>query len=162
MKSLLILRHAQAAPESGAQPDARRPLTAHGRAQAQMLGVWLQQRGYLPEQIVCSGALRTRETAEAVAAAAAWTTPVCSVDRLYQASAIELLGAARNQSADVTQLLLVAHAPGVADFINLLITQQLDAALMCEAGTFAEVVLDIAQWSEIGPGAGTLRVLLPP
>ncbi len=162
MKSLLILRHAQAAPESRALPDVQRPLTAYGRAQAQTLGTWLQQRGYLPDQIVCSAAVRTRETAEAVVAAAAWTTPVCSIDRLYQASAAELLSAARSQSADVTQLLLVAHAPGVADFISLLTTQQMDASLMCEAGTLAEVALDLARWSELGPGLGMLRLLLPP
>jgi phosphohistidine phosphatase len=162
MKSLLILRHAQAAPESRALPDVQRPLTANGRAQAQALGTWLQQRGYLPDQIVCSAAVRTRETAETIAAAAAWTTQVSAVQQLYLASATELLAAVKSQSTEVRQLLVVAHAPGVADFISLLTTQQMDASLMCEAGTLAEVALDVAQWSELDAGIGALRLLLPP
>jgi phosphohistidine phosphatase len=56
---LLLVRHAQAA--SGA-PDALRPLTTEGRAQARLLGERLRSEGVEPSAILTSPLLRARET----------------------------------------------------------------------------------------------------
>lgn len=162
MKSLLILRHAEAAPEGPDVPDLRRPLTARGRTQARVLGTWLQDRPDHPDRIVCSGAVRARETAEIVTAAAAFTAQVSAIDLLYNASAEDLLAQTKREPDEVKQLLLVAHAPGVADLVRLLTTKRGGVTLAYDAATLAEVVLDIEHWSEIGRGTGALRLLLPP
>ena len=161
MKSLLILRHAEAVAATADVPEAQRPLTEFGEAQSRALGAWLKGRGYSPGRIECSAAVRAVQTAELLASAAAWTAPVLPFEHLYIASADELLAHARNQADEVTQLLLVAHAPGVADLVSALVTKQADAALICEPATLAEVALDIDHWSAIEPGGGALRLLLP-
>ncbi len=62
--NLLLWRHAEA--EDG-WPDLERALTPHGRKQAATVALWL--RKHLPDdsQIIVSPALRTRQTADALA-----------------------------------------------------------------------------------------------
>uniref|UniRef100_UPI0035189862 SixA phosphatase family protein n=1 Tax=Nioella sp. TaxID=1912091 RepID=UPI0035189862 len=61
MKRLILMRHAKSDWSLG-QPDAARPLNARGQRSAEAMGDWLREKGYLPDQILCSSAQRTRET----------------------------------------------------------------------------------------------------
>jgi phosphohistidine phosphatase SixA len=63
---VILVRHAKAAP---GQPDELRPLTPSGREAARLLGLLLADRN--PDAVVSSPLLRARETAEALAEAAA-------------------------------------------------------------------------------------------
>jgi phosphohistidine phosphatase len=60
---LILWRHADAQDGS---PDADRPLTAKGRAQAKQVAVWLNK--YLPKgtRVLVSPALRALQTADAL------------------------------------------------------------------------------------------------
>ena len=62
MKSLLILRHAEATPVIPELSDVHRPLAECGRTQARDLGMWLRDRAIAPDRILCSAAVRARET----------------------------------------------------------------------------------------------------
>ncbi len=57
---LILWRHAEAAP---GDPDAARPLTEHGRAQAQLMARWLAPRLPSNLRLVVSPARRAQETA---------------------------------------------------------------------------------------------------
>lgn len=57
---LIIWRHAEAAE---GDPDAARPLTEHGRSQAQLMARWLEPRLPAELRIVVSPARRAQETA---------------------------------------------------------------------------------------------------
>ncbi|MFT9142880.1 SixA phosphatase family protein, partial [Acetobacter orientalis] len=67
-RKLLLLRHAEAAPapmgDFSSAADHARPLTAAGLAAAQRCGLWLRQQGLSPDYVVCSPAVRTRQTLE--------------------------------------------------------------------------------------------------
>ncbi len=65
---LILWRHAQAHDARPGQPDLERGLTARGQVQADAVGAWLNQ--HLPEsaRILVSPAVRTRDTAAALAA----------------------------------------------------------------------------------------------
>ncbi len=161
MKSLLLLRHAEAVNASGEANDAARPLTAHGHAQAAALGAFLGGRGIVPDRIVTSAATRARETSATLVRTAGWPCEPTVADELYNASTEAMLECVATTGEDVAQLLLVAHAPGVPDLVNLLVTDHLDASFVCAPATFIEVVLDIDAWSGVRPACGALRVLLP-
>lgn len=66
MFSLFVLRHADAEPM--ASSDAARALTEKGRAQASRVGRFMAERGWKPALILHSPYLRTKQTAELVAA----------------------------------------------------------------------------------------------
>ncbi len=61
MKTLYILRHAEAAPGS---PDEQRHLTDKGRTQAKQVGQAMREKGWHPATIFCSPATRTKQTWE--------------------------------------------------------------------------------------------------
>lgn len=61
---LFLVRHAHANP---GEPDAARPLSARGRAEAQALAARLAAHVPPPRHVVSSPLLRARQTAEAVA-----------------------------------------------------------------------------------------------
>lgn len=161
MKSLLILRHAQACVARGGVADQDRTLTRHGHAQGRALGRWLKRRSIEPERILCSAAVRARETAQDVAGAAGWSTDVQPLDTLYNASAGIMLAIAREQPRAVDAVLLVAHAPGVPDLAALLTTRTADLALACEPATLIRIAFDCRDWAGLRPGQGALDVVLP-
>lgn len=161
MKSLMLLRHAEAMPATPALADLERRLSVHGGQQARKLGKWMGARGWAPQAILCSSALRARQTAEAVAAAATWTCPVTVLDKLYNANADDMITVLREQASNIDSLLLVAHAPGVAELASALTTRQSDLSLACEPATLIAVVAALDDWSELGRNCGNLRLLLP-
>jgi phosphohistidine phosphatase len=162
MKSLLLLRHAQAHVIAGGTNDKARALSAEGLAQGRALGAWLREAGWMVERILCSSALRAQQTAETVRVAAGWQTPVSLYEALYNAEAMAMIELLRNDAAAVERLLLVAHAPGIAQLASVLTTQRADLSLVCEPATLIEVVLDVSSWADIVPGCASLRRVLPP
>ncbi len=61
--NLVLWRHAEA---EDSYPDLARALTPRGRRQAERVGAWLTQHLPGPRRLICSPALRTRQTAEAL------------------------------------------------------------------------------------------------
>ena len=66
-KRLILIRHAKSAWDDPLTPDHDRPLNARGEGAARDLGQWLASRGYVPQEILCSNALRTRATWDGIA-----------------------------------------------------------------------------------------------
>ena len=61
-RRLILTRHAKSSWDDPDTPDIDRPLNARGRAAARELGDFLASRDLEPEEVLCSTALRTRET----------------------------------------------------------------------------------------------------
>lgn len=102
---LLLVRHAEAAP---GDPDATRPLTPRGRAQARALGE--RFAGERPAVVLSSPLLRARETAEAIARAS--RAPVVVDERLaFGATAAGVADAARDAAPGSALVVAVAHHP---------------------------------------------------
>ena len=110
-RQLIVMRHATANPGRGRDHD--RTLTAHGQEQARRVGSALRSLGPIPERILCSSAVRCRETWQAISAELASGVVVDFEDDLYNASAESLL----NSLAEIVHeqnILLLAHNPGVS------------------------------------------------
>ena len=74
------MRHAKAEHEDGVR-DVERALTKRGRRSATRVGELLTDR--LPERVIASSSVRTRETVEYFSKAAGYTGPVHYLDALY-------------------------------------------------------------------------------
>ncbi len=99
---LLLWRHAEAADGS---PDLERPLTAHGRAQAQAMAAWLAER--LPKhlRILVSPARRAQETA------AALDRPFETIEALAPDAGPDSVIKAAGWPDAGTAVLIVGHQP---------------------------------------------------
>ena len=107
------MRHAEA---DWGLNDFDRPLTKRGHEQAAAAGAWLASRGYIPEQIMSSSALRTRQTTTWVADGLGSKAPTAHLDEgLYEVSAARIIARINGVSENVHSLMVVSHLPGVQD-----------------------------------------------
>ncbi|MDT0189431.1 histidine phosphatase family protein [Microbacterium foliorum] len=112
-KKLIIMRHAEA---DWGLDDFNRPLTKHGHAQAPQVGRWLADNGHIPEMIISSAALRTRQTTTWVSEGLGEKAPTASLSKeLYNAPASRIISAINGAPESVRSLMIVAHLPGVQD-----------------------------------------------
>ena len=149
------MRHAHAADGSaaGAATDFDRPLSDRGRAEADAVGAALAAAGYAPDVILASAAVRTRETADRVAARLPAAPPVRCAQELYGADPAEHR-AALAACGPAGCVLLVAHNPGVADHLDRL----RGASRPCPPATCAALELDVDDWADLGPGTAAKEV----
>jgi phosphohistidine phosphatase len=165
IRRLVLLRHAKSAwPDV---PDHERPLAGRGRRDAPVMGRWLQETGSRPDQVVCSTAQRTRETWRLVAAELDVTPPVTYDERVYGATAAELLDLARESGPGVQSLLLVGHDPGLPDLALALAGPDSDEAARARVRvkfpTAAIAVLAFAGgWPELAPARAWLTAFVTP
>lgn len=151
-KTLIIMRHAEA---DWGLDDFNRPLTKRGHSQAPQAGAWLLQNGFVPEMLVSSAALRTRQTTTWVSEALGEKAPTASLDeRLYNAPASALLSTVNRTPEGVQSLMLVAHLPGVQDAALQLARPDSDyEALMDASYGYAPCSLTVFEievpWSEV-------------
>jgi len=132
-RRLFLMRHGQA---GFAGTDRERPLTAQGRAQAARIGAILAHRGV--EQILCSPAVRTGQTAAGLRLPA----PVKVIDSLYNCSAERILSALARLPEHVRTVLVVGHYPGIPSLAHQLADRRSDAAALRQlAGQFSPATL---------------------
>lgn len=113
-KQLLLLRHAKSSWREPGLSDHDRPLNGRGRRSAPLIGRHLVKQGLQPDLVVCSTALRTRETWNLVAETLGQAPPPCEFHGdLYEAEPGKILRTIRRVPATVQRLLVIGHNPGM-------------------------------------------------
>ncbi len=114
IRTLVLLRHAEAdrAPEPGA--DHARELTPRGREQARQVAQKLRDHHGCFDHMLVSSARRTRATARIVAEHAGIDPATAEyTDDLYEADPYEMLVRLRQTPEHIHSLLLIGHNPGL-------------------------------------------------
>lgn len=120
-RRLVLLRHAKAEPHGGVA-DELRPLAVLGRRQSGDVGVRLATSGLVPEVVLVSSAVRTRQTWELVRAALgdAPAPEVLVTDDLYEAGPRDVLALLHGVDERVASVLVVGHEPTMSTLAVLL------------------------------------------
>ncbi|MCU6501423.1 histidine phosphatase family protein [Rugamonas sp. A1-17] len=113
---LILWRHAEAEEAQAGMADLERALTAKGQKQARRMGQWLDSQ--LPDscRVLCSPALRTLQTAEALG-----RKFKIHSDLAPGADPSDILKAA-NWPANKDTVLVVGHQPTLGQAASLLLT----------------------------------------
>lgn len=159
MKRLYLLRHAKSSWNDDSLSDRDRPLAPRGRRTAKRLARYLRDRSVAPEVVLCSSALRTRQTLEVIEDGLGGEPELLIEDDLYGASAEAMLERLQRLRADAASVLLIAHNPGVQDLTVLLARGgKARERVRVHFPTAALAVLetDSGEWAELGPGSATL------
>jgi len=164
-RTLVLLRHAKSAwPDV---PDRDRPLAPRGRRAAPVMGHWLAGAGYIPDRVVCSTALRARQTWQ-LAQPVFGSVPVAVFDdRVYEASQAQLLDLIRRTPAATRTLLIVGHDPGVPELARTLAAAGAEAVLLdrmrAKFPTAAVAVLECTgDWDQLVPERARLACFVTP
>jgi len=116
MIQLILARHAKSDWADEGLDDHDRPLNDRGRRDAPAMARRVVRQGVRPEVLLSSTALRARQTAEAFGRA--FEVDVVEQADLYLADPDHLLAAAR--AADVDEVMVVAHDPGMSALVSRL------------------------------------------
>ncbi len=115
---LLVLRHAKSDWDTNAPSDFERPLAKRGERDAPRMGQWLKEQKLLPDHIVCSPALRARQTGEKACKAMGIKEKLINFDdRVYAATEGELLRVLADCPKKKKTVMLVGHNPGLEDLV---------------------------------------------
>ena len=118
-RTLVMIRHAKSSWANPLQSDYDRPLNERGKKEAPEMGDKLKKLGLTPDLIVASAAKRTRQTAKRIAEAVGYDKDdIKWEEKLYHCipSVFEELIA--EISDKVKTLFIVAHNPGITEFVN--------------------------------------------
>lgn len=162
MKRLILTRHAKSSWDDPLTPDHDRPLNERGKAAAADLGIWLSSRGYVPDEVLCSDALRTRKTWSGIAPALPGTPILHLKPALYHAGAEVMLAVLRHATADT--VMMIGHNPGIADFARKLVAREPSNPEFSRYPTGATLVCDfsIDIWDDAAFGqATTVDFIIP-
>ncbi|NOX94757.1 MAG: histidine phosphatase family protein, partial [Alphaproteobacteria bacterium] len=86
MKRLTLMRHAKSSWDKPDVHDFDRTLNERGGKAAPLMGVYMKENRLIPDYILCSSAVRTRQTLELILPYFDDATEVIFSDRLYLAS----------------------------------------------------------------------------
>ena len=153
MRILYVLRHAKSDWSATYGADHDRPLNPRGIAAARTMGRLLAERREPPDRILCSSALRTRQTIELAVAAGNWNRTTILEPALYLASPGSTIDLLREQPDDANSLLLVGHQPTCAELVRRLTG---DDPPRFVTAALARLQLDIDSWTEVEPYCGKL------
>jgi len=116
LKQLLLIRHAKSDWNDPALSDFDRPLNERGERDAPLMGARLKDQNIKLDRLLSSPAQRARSTAEHIAKAIAFTAQdIDWMTELYLASPSSMLEVIQNTPANINNIALVAHNPGISE-----------------------------------------------
>ena len=162
VKTILLLRHAKSAWGEPGLNDHDRPLNRRGERAARAMAGHLIKHGPLPDQILCSTAIRARQTLAPLQQVLTPLPPISLEKGLYLASEDALLDRLRDLPAAVERVMLIGHNDGIWHLAEVLAGGGKAEALTALAdkyptGTLAVLQAPIDRWSDLAAGAAELR-----
>lgn len=157
--TLILTRHAKSSWSGPALGDHARPLNGRGRRSAEAIGRWLKQKGYVPDQLLCSSSARTRETWALMGLHA---RDKQFLDDLYHASAAQMCQVLN--TATCPTVLMLGHNPGIAAFATDLVATPPPHPRFADYPTGATTVMTFKtpRWADVAPQSGqTLDFVVP-
>ncbi len=167
MLTLSLLRHAKSNWDDAGLKDFDRPLAKRGETAAPRMGAYMATHGIVPELILCSSAVRARQTLALVLPSFADAPTVVYEDGLYLASASALLARIRKIDAKVKHALVVGHDPGMhglaLELSNSGNAKELEAlASKFPTAGLAVITFNVRRWSQVKSAAGRLICFMTP
>lgn len=159
---LILTRHAKSDWDNPLQSDHERPLNQRGRRAAPLIGRWLVDNGYLPQEAFISDAARTRETWARLSTEFPQPVPARFESALYHASPDIMLRVL--QTAQCDTVMMIGHNPGIAAFAARLLRTPPKEDAFARYPTCATLVADFPaeNWRDIRSPTGALCAFITP
>ncbi|MDA8370202.1 MAG: histidine phosphatase family protein [Nocardiopsaceae bacterium] len=153
-RRLVILRHA-AAQYCLNSADHVRGLTDEGRIQARAAGAQLAQAGLVPDHVICSTALRARQTLELVLSQLPREPTIDYAESAYSANVDTIFELINAVDPEVETLLVVGHNPTMAQLAAVFVED--GGFISFSPASIAVATLEV-DWLYAAPGTGTGRL----
>ena len=157
MRTLYLLRHAKSSWKDDSLRDFDRPLRDRGRKAAKRIGGHLANEKLNVPLMICSPAVRTRETAELLLKSADLRVEERFDERIYEASLGDLLQVVSEIPNDKQVVILIGHNPGFEELLEFLTGER----RRMPTAALAKITFD-AEWKNVKPIQGRLEWFVTP
>jgi phosphohistidine phosphatase len=144
MKTLLLLRHAKSSWDDPTLADHDRPLKKRGVKAALRMGQVIRDFRLNPELILCSTAVRAKETLKLVLETARISPAIEYLDELFHCPVTGFGDALRRVDNRIHRVMLIGHNPGLEEFLHGLTQQE----TLMPTAALARVKLDLSEWQK--------------
>ncbi|MEP5727747.1 MAG: histidine phosphatase family protein [Sulfitobacter sp.] len=160
MLRLILMRHAKSDWSAGPSSDHDRPLNPRGRLAAAELGAWLRAQRLIPDQILCSTSIRTRETC--LRLNLPQDIPTTDRKQLYLASADDVLAVLKTATGQT--VLMIAHNPGIGVMAEQITSHRPEHPKFRQFPSGATLVadFDLPNWGSAGWGNAIAQHFIVP
>jgi phosphohistidine phosphatase len=164
---LFLLRHTKSDWGDDELRDFDRPLNSRGKSAARLMGRYLQENALYPNRILCSTALRTRETLARILPFQPKEAQIHLLSDIYEQSDLSYTNLIRRHGGRAQQLMIIGHNPATEHTaIELAGTGSAevmaDMKMKYPTGALSVIDFDIADWAELQTGTGHLERFVKP
>ena len=145
MKNVLLMRHAKSSWKDTSLPDPLRPLNRRGNHDAPRMGKFLQEQDIRLDAILCSTAVRARQTATGLLKKYTFEGEVQYFDDLYQAGPETIISILNQLPEKVDTAMVIGHNPGMDDFLELVC----DECGHMSTASVAHIKYSIEHWLDL-------------
>jgi phosphohistidine phosphatase len=163
-RQLWLLRHAKSSWEDPELPDEDRPLAPRGERAAAAMATYLSSLD-TPRLVVCSSALRARQTLAAVLPALGADLTIGIEPGMYTFDANVLLERVRRVEDDAPSVVLVGHNPALEDLALRLAANGEERTRLerkFPTGALLTIELPGGPWAALGDGVGDIVRFVTP
>ncbi len=139
-RELIVMRHGKSSWADETLADRQRPLNKRGRRDTPRVAARLAELGWMPQQVLSSDAVRTRETCQLLCETIGPDIPVVYLGELYHGGTDAIRAAVAELPDDLTTALVVGHNPGIEEAIEWLTGEAIEM-------TTANAALLVSDWS---------------
>jgi phosphohistidine phosphatase len=162
---LYLLRHAKSSWDDDALEDRDRPLAPRGRRASALIAEHLRGDHVSPALVLCSSALRTRETLAALLPALEGEVEIRIEDGLYGAGVDALIARLKDVPDALPSVLLIGHNPSIHELALTLAGRGDGLDRLRErfpTGALATLSIPTGGWSGLRPRAAVLEDFVLP
>ena len=146
-KTLFIVRHGKARPKEGGEKDQDRPLDPEGMRSSSRLGAYLYNKNADITTIICSNAVRAKQSAEQIADQVGHDISKIIIDEdLYEASVRILLDKVNKFDNEWNEVVIVGHNPVLSYFVEYITGHHFEGM---EAGSLVKIACNLDDWMEV-------------
>jgi phosphohistidine phosphatase len=160
MKLLHLLRHAKSSWDDPALADHDRPLAPRGLKASERIAEHMRRTEIAPELVLCSTALRARQTLAALLPVLGSDVEIRLEDELYEAGRHEVLARVRQVDDAVSSLLVIGHNPALHE-LALFLSGRADVLDRFPTGALATLAF-ASDWAALDEDGAELQGFVVP
>lgn len=125
-RELILIRHTKSSWSDFSLPDFDRPLKKDRIEDARNMAAKLKELKLHPDLIICSPALRTRQTAEYFCDKLKYDIKKVQFNNsIYESTEEEIMNAVRAIDAKIKKLVIIGHNPSITHFSNIFVQNKI-------------------------------------
>jgi phosphohistidine phosphatase len=164
MPTLYVLRHGKSSWKDESLEDHERGLAPRGVSASRVMAQYLSRAGVAPDLVLCSSALRARQTLELIHAGFKNRPVVLVEEALYHAGMDDVLHQLREVPDQPEAVMLVGHNPTLQELVVALAASgtKLERAREKFPTAALAILTFEGDWVDLGPGDARLRDFVRP